>query len=104
MGIVNIETIKDYEYYLTKYPDHLVMFSGHNCPACVTVEPIFRAMAAENVRKVFFVVDYDKIKFAPLFQANPLTALPTFFRNRGGANIDKFVGADPERIKYMLTL
>jgi thiol-disulfide isomerase/thioredoxin len=102
MGIVTIENEKGYNFYLNKYPDHLVMFTGHNCPACITVEPMFRQMAAQHPRQVFFVVNYDNLRNTPAFQKAPLAALPTFFRNRDNVTLDRFVGTDANHLHNMM--
>jgi len=103
MGIVKITNERDYQYYLKKYPDNLTMYTGEHCPACRVIEPYFLQIANQNLRKVFFVVDCNRVKnYQPFIDR--ITALPTFVRMQNGVILDLFVGADQNRLYNAINL
>ena len=103
MGIVNINSEEKYQYYLRKYPDNMVMYTGPGCPACQVIDPTFRMLADQNLRKIFFVVNCDMVKNHSPYLSQ-LIALPTFTKNRGGVQLDNFTGADINRLHNMMNL
>lgn len=103
MGIVTINSEEKYQYYLNKYPDNIVMYTGPGCPACQVSYPTFKQIADQNLRKVFFIVNCDRVKnYAPYL--SHLIALPTFTKNRDGRQLDNFTGSDINRLYNMMNL
>ncbi len=76
------------------------MFTAHWCGPCDIVTPEFEYLSMQYGTVTFLSVDVDDN--TDLAYAHRIAGLPTFFSFRDAAQVDRFMGADKERIRRMV--
>jgi len=72
------------------------------CGPCQTMKPKFAAISERHAKKCnFLAVDVDAAK--PIAQKYAVSSMPTFVFFRNGKEIDRFSGADENKLESMIS-
>ncbi|KAL6999395.1 Thioredoxin-like protein cxxs1 [Sarracenia purpurea var. burkii] len=74
----------------------IVHFTAAWCIPSVAMKPFFQNLAVSFQDTLFLTVDVDDVK--EVASKMKIKAMPTFVLMRGGVEVDKLVGANPDEI------
>ncbi|KAJ0101470.1 hypothetical protein Patl1_04389 [Pistacia atlantica] len=98
--VVKVDSKESWDFFISQATNQgcpvLIHFTAAWCMPSVAMNPFFEQLALSFQNILFLVVDVDEVKVATKME---IKAMPTFLLMKGGAQIDKLVGANPEEIK-----
>lgn len=103
MTVLSVESLEDYEKYLTEAKtDQVVLidFYATWCPPCRAIAPYLDELSNEHVDILFLKVDVDKVKDVAKKEA--INCMPTFVCYVNQTQTAKLEGADKQRIKDVI--
>ncbi|KAJ6417319.1 hypothetical protein OIU84_003100 [Salix udensis] len=95
--VVRIDSEESWDFFIKQATDKdcpvVVHFTASWCKPSVAMNPFFEEIAMSYKDLVFLCVDVDEVK--GVGAKMKIKAMPTFSLMRGGAEVDKLVGANP---------
>ncbi|GKV42338.1 hypothetical protein SLEP1_g49749 [Rubroshorea leprosula] len=99
--VVKIDSVEAWDFYVSQASNQrcpvVAHFTASWCMPSVAMNPCFEELASAYQNVLFLTVDVDEVK--EIAKKLEVKAMPTFVIMRGGAVVDKLVGANPEEIK-----
>ncbi|KAJ6293202.1 hypothetical protein OIU78_025229 [Salix suchowensis] len=95
--VVRIDSEESWDFFIKQATDKncpvVVHFTASWCKPSVAMNPFFEEIAMSYKDLLFLCVDVDEVK--GVGAKMKIKAMPTFSLMRGGAEVDKLVGANP---------
>ena len=102
MGLIYVQSRAEFLNY--KNFTVTVMYSGSQCPACVTSKPYFEQMAQKS-QGHFLVVDRTQLQLTDKDIGFTMTAIPTFVKYKKGSPVcPPIVGFDMNRVQQLANM
>ncbi|GMJ14623.1 C-terminal cysteine residue is changed to a serine 1 [Hibiscus trionum] len=99
--VVKVDSVQTWDFYFNQATNQgcpiVVHFTASWCMPSVAMNPFFEELASTFQDVLFLTVDVDDVK--EVATRMEVKAMPTFLLMRGGAVVDKLVGANPEEMK-----
>ncbi|KAF9672940.1 hypothetical protein SADUNF_Sadunf11G0096600 [Salix dunnii] len=95
--VVRIDSEESWDFFIKQATDKdcpvVVHFTASWCTPSVVMNSFFEEIALSYKDLLFLSVDVDEVQ--GVGTRMKITAMPTFLLMRGGAEVDKLVGANP---------
>ncbi|GLU23190.1 hypothetical protein SLE2022_392150 [Rubroshorea leprosula] len=99
--VVKVDSVESWDFYVGQASNQgcpiVSHFTASWCMPSVAMNPFFEELALAYPDVLFITVDVDEVK--EVATRLEVKAMPTFVIMRGGAVVDKVVGANTEEIK-----
>ncbi|KAJ0083082.1 thioredoxin-like protein CXXS1 isoform X1 [Pistacia vera] len=99
--VVKVDSAESWDLFVSQANNQgcpiVVHFTASWCMPSVAMNSFFEEVAAANPDVLFLCIDVDEVK--DVASKMEVKAMPTFVLMRGGAVVDKLVGANPEEIR-----
>ena len=78
----------------------MLLYRFHRCPPCKVIKPVYEQLATKYKDVAFGKIDVDDNSDAALeFQ---ISVVPTFVLFDGESMVDRFSGADPNKLESLI--
>ncbi|KAK9268549.1 hypothetical protein L1049_000303 [Liquidambar formosana] len=99
--VVKVDSEESWDFFIAQANNQgcpvVIHFAASWCMPSVAMNPFFVELALSYQDILFLLVDVDELK--KVASKMEIKAMPTFLMMRGGTQVFKLVGANPEEIK-----